>query len=193
MLGYCRDPSAEGGRHVSVWKNLGEHTVYENPWLRVNLADVELPDGRHLDHFLIRQRPVALATAVNENNEVLLLWRHRFIPDSWGWEIAAGVVEDGEDLEEAAAREMLEETGWRPTGPLHHLLTVEPSNGLSDARHHVYWAEGAEYVGHPQDDFESERREWVSLKDIPDLVARGEIRASNAAAALLMLHHMRLG
>ena len=84
MLGYCRDPSAEGGRHVSVWKNLGEHTVYENPWLRVNLADVELPDGRHLDHFLIRQRPDALATAVNENNEVLLLWRHRFIPDSWG-------------------------------------------------------------------------------------------------------------
>ncbi|HEV7626539.1 MAG TPA: NUDIX hydrolase, partial [Streptomyces sp.] len=32
------------------WKNLGERTVYENQWLRVNLADVLLPDGRHLDH-----------------------------------------------------------------------------------------------------------------------------------------------
>ncbi|MDF3290835.1 NUDIX hydrolase [Streptomyces silvisoli] len=159
----------------------------------MNLADVELPDGRHLDHYLIRQRPVALGTAVNEKNEVLLLWRHRFIPDSWGWEIAAGVVEDGEDLEAAAAREMLEETGWRPVGPMHHLLTVEPSNGLSDARHHVYWAEGADYVGHPADDFESERREWVPLKEVPELVARGEVRASNAAAALLLLHHMRLG
>ncbi|WP_225849852.1 NUDIX hydrolase [Streptomyces sp. HPF1205] len=178
---------------MAAWKNLGERTVYENPWLRVNLADVELPDGRHLDHYLLRQRPVALATAVNEKNEVLLLWRHRFIPDSWGWEIAAGVVEDGEDVQEAAAREMLEETGWRPVLPLRHLLTVEPSNGLSDARHHVYWAEGAEHVGDPEDDFESDRRAWVPLKDIPELVGRGEIRASNTAAALLLLHHMRLG
>lgn len=28
------------------WKNLGEHTVYENPWFRVRLAEVELPDGK---------------------------------------------------------------------------------------------------------------------------------------------------
>ncbi len=174
----------------SVWKNLGEHTVYENPWLRINLADVELPDGRHLDHYLMRLRPVALCTAVNEHDEVLLLWRHRFITDTWGWELAAGVVEDGEALEAAAAREMLEETGWRP-GPLKHLLTVEPSNGLSDALHHVYWSETAEYVGHPEDDFESERREWVPLSLVPELVAKGSVRSANAVAALLMLHQMR--
>jgi 8-oxo-dGTP pyrophosphatase MutT (NUDIX family) len=175
---------------VSVWRNLSEKTVYQNPWLTLNLADVELPDGRHLDHYLIRQRPVALATAVNEQDEVLLLWRHRFITDSWGWELAAGVVEQGESIEAAAAREMLEETGWRP-GPLQHLLTVEPSNGLSDARHHVYWSTSAEYVGHPEDDFESERREWVPLSRVPELIARGEVRSANAVAALLMLHRMR--
>lgn len=178
---------------MSVWKNHSEHTVYENPWLRVNLADVELPGGRRLDHFVLRQRPVALATAVNDRNEALLLWRHRFITDSWGWEIAAGMVEDGEDVVAAAAREMLEETGWRPLGPLRHLLTVEPSNGLSDARHHVYWAERAEHVGDPVDAFESERREWVPLKEVPDMVARGEVRSANAVAALLLLHRLRLG
>ncbi|SED16695.1 ADP-ribose pyrophosphatase YjhB, NUDIX family [Streptomyces sp. 2224.1] len=174
------------------WNNLSEKPVYANLWFRVNLADVELPDGRHLDHYLIRMRPVAVATVVNEANEVLLLWRHRFITDTWGWELAAGVVEDGEDIAAAAAREMEEETGWRP-GPLHHLLTVEPSNGLTDARHHVYWSEEAEYTGLPQDGFESERREWVSLKLVPDMVARGEVPAAGMAAALLMLHHLRLG
>lgn len=178
------------GRAMSVWKNLGEHEVYSNPWLRINLADVELPDGRHLDHYLMRLRPVALCTAVNAGGEVLLLWRHRFITDTWGWELAAGVVEDGESLEAAAAREMLEETGWRP-GPLKHLMTVEPSNGLSDALHHVYWSESAEYVGHPEDDFESERREWVPLSLVPELVAKGSVRSANAVSALLMLHQMR--
>ena len=177
---------------MSVWRNHGEHEVYSNPWLRINLADVELPDGRHLDHYVMRLRPVALATVVNERDEALLLWRHRFITDTWGWELAAGVVEAGESVQEAAAREMLEETGWRP-GPLQHLLTVEPSSGLSDALHHVYWSQSAEYVGHPQDDFESERREWVSLARVPELVAKGDVRSANAVAALLLLHQLRLG
>ena len=174
------------------WKNLGENTVYENQWLQVNLADVELPDGRRLDHYLIRLRPVAMATAVNERNEVLLLWRHRFITDSWGWELAAGVVEEGEDLAEAAAREMVEETGWRP-GPLRHLMTVEPAGGLVDARHHIYWSTSAELVGHPADDFESERREWLPLKETPDLIGRGEVPAANTTAALLMLYRLHFG
>jgi 8-oxo-dGTP pyrophosphatase MutT (NUDIX family) len=171
------------------WKNLGEHTVYENPWLRVNLADVELPDGRHLDHYLIRQRPVALATAINEHGEALLLWRHRFITDTWSYELAAGVVEEGENVADAAAREMLEETGWRP-GPLKHLMTVEPQHGLTDGKHHIYWTDDAEYVGPPEDDFESSRRDWVPLIEIPAMVQRGEIVSANAVAALLLLSHM---
>lgn len=173
------------------WKNLGEHDVYSNRWFTVRLADVELPDGRHLDHYLIRQRPVALATAVNERDEVLLLWRHRFITDTWSYELAAGVVEEGEDIAAAAAREMLEETGWRP-GALQHLMTVEPQHGLTDARHHVFWAECAEYVSDPEDDFESSRRDWVPLKEVPDMVQRGQIASANAVAALLMLYHLRV-
>lgn len=171
------------------WKTHSEKPVYRNRWFEVNLADVELPNGRHLEHFVIRQRPVALTAAINERNEVLLLWRHRFITDTWGWELPAGVVDDGETVEQAAAREMLEETGWR-AGPLHRLLTVEPANGLSDALHHVCWTEGATYVGHPDDDFESGRREWVPLERIPDLINKGEIRSANAVAALLLLHNM---
>jgi 8-oxo-dGTP pyrophosphatase MutT (NUDIX family) len=179
------------GMSVSVWHNLGERTVYENRWVSVNMADVELPDGRHLDHTVIRLRPVAVATVVNEANEVLLLWRHRFITDAWGWELPSGGTGDGEDPATAAAREFEEETGWRP-GPMQLLLAVDPMPGISTSHHRVYWSDQAERVGEPRDGFESARREWVPLEKVPELITRGEIRSANAVAALLMLRHLRL-
>jgi 8-oxo-dGTP pyrophosphatase MutT (NUDIX family) len=175
------------------WTVHGRRTLYESEWVNLSLEDVELAEGRRLEHHVIRMPRQSVAVVVRDDaDRVLLLWRHRFITDSRGWELAAGVVEDGEDIAVAAARELEEETGWRP-GPLQHLMSVEPSNGLTDARHHIFWAEEGEYLGHPVDDFESDRREWVPLKLVPDMVARGEVPAANMAAALLLLHHLRLG
>lgn len=176
---------------MSVWRNVGERTVYENRWLKVAMADVELPDGRHLDHTVIRLRPVAVAAVVNEADEVLLLWRHRFITDAWGWELPSGGTGEGEDPAAAAAREFEEETGWRP-GPMQLLLAVDPMPGISTSHHRVYWSDRAERIGEPRDAFESARREWVPLKRVPELVARGEIRSASAVAALLMLHQQRI-
>ncbi|MFI6875814.1 NUDIX domain-containing protein [Streptomyces sp. NPDC050400] len=181
-----------GGDSVSVWRNLGERTVYENRWCTVNMADVELPDGRHLDHTVIRLRPVAVAIVVNDANEVLLLWRHRFITGAWGYELPSGGTGEGEDPAAAAARELEEETGWRP-GPMQLLLAVDPMPGISTSHHRVYWSDTAQQVREiPEDHHESSRRDWVSLDKVPDLITRGEIRSANAVAALLMLHQLRV-
>jgi 8-oxo-dGTP pyrophosphatase MutT (NUDIX family) len=119
-----------------------------------------------------------------KDGRVLLLWRHRFITDTWGWEIPVGKIDPGEDPACAAARETEEETGWRP-GPLAPLLRVEPTPGISDSVHHIYLANGAEHIGLPQDDFESDHVSWVPLADIPALISRGEISTATTLAALL--------
>ena len=67
------------------WKNLGEKPVAHTPWFQLNLAEVELPGGRRLDHYLLRLPPVVITAVVDGRDRVLMLWRHRFIPDSWGW------------------------------------------------------------------------------------------------------------
>jgi 8-oxo-dGTP pyrophosphatase MutT (NUDIX family) len=172
------------------WKTISETTVNANQWFSLNRADVELPDGTHLDHYLLRQPPVAVAALLNESNQVLLLWRHRFIPDSWEWELPSGKVEEGEEIADAAAREALEETGWAAV-ELRHLITVEVSGGFSDARHHVYWTEHANYVQAPVGVQESDRVEWISLDDVPHLIADGDIKAAHTVAALLTLRQLR--
>ncbi|MGQ4513761.1 NUDIX domain-containing protein [Streptomyces sp. DW26H14] len=158
-------------------------------WWAIGL---DRPGGCRLDHFLIRRRPVSVATAAHADDEVLMLWRHQVITDGWGWELPVGVLEDGESPEAAGACGMEEETGRRP-GPLRHLLAVEPSNGLSDARHHVYWSREATCIGHAEDDFESTRRSWVPLARVPAFIAQGRVPAANMAGGLLMPHHLRLG
>jgi 8-oxo-dGTP pyrophosphatase MutT (NUDIX family) len=166
------------------WTVHSEKPVYVDPWLEIRIADVELPDGRHLEHRLIRTSPGAGAVVTDEGRRVLLLWRHRFITDSWGWEIPVGRVDPGEDPAVCAAREVEEETGWRP-GPLRQMLRVEPTPGISNSVHHVFRADGAARIGPPEDDFESDRIEWVPLASVPELVRRGEIASGTTLAALL--------
>ncbi|MBB2909526.1 8-oxo-dGTP pyrophosphatase MutT (NUDIX family) [Streptosporangium becharense] len=166
------------------WQVHSEEPLYTDPWLDVRVADVELPDGRHLAHRLIRTAPGAGAVVVDEQRRVLLIWRHRFITDSWGWEIPIGKIDDGEEPAAAAAREVEEETGWRP-GPLRPLLRVQPTNGISDSVHHVFRADGATHIGPPTEGWEAERIEWVPLTDIRRLVGERDLVSGTSMAALL--------
>jgi hypothetical protein len=71
------------------WKVHGRRTMYESDWVDVHLDDVELPDGTHIDHHVLAM-PKAAQTAVvldDTGDHVLLLWRHRFVTDKWGWEV----------------------------------------------------------------------------------------------------------
>ena len=165
------------------WTVHSERPLYTDEWLDIRMADVELPDGRHLQHRLIRTPPGAGCVVVRAG-EVLLLWRHRFITGSQGWEIPIGKIEPGEDPAAAAARETEEETGWRP-GPLSFLLRAEPSPGLSTSAHSIYLADGAKRIGSPEDDFESDSVSWVPLANVPSLIGRGDITSGTTLAALL--------
>ncbi|MCS0639883.1 NUDIX hydrolase [Streptomyces sp. LP05-1] len=166
------------------WTVHGERSVYENPWMDVWLADVEQPDGYRFEHHVIRLRHVAVAAVVNERREVLMMWRHRFITDAWAWELPMGLVEAGETPGETAAREVLEETGWRP-GPLRPLVYAEPANGITDSQHHLFRADTAAYVGPPTERNESDRIEWVPLTEVRGMIDRREIVSGGSLVGLL--------
>jgi 8-oxo-dGDP phosphatase len=168
------------------WTVHGRRTIYDSTWVSLDLVDVEQPDGHRYEQHVVRMAgPVAATVMTDGTGRALLMWRHRHVTDTWGWEIPSGRIEAGESPEEAAAREAEEETGWRP-GPLRLMVASQPSNGSIDTVHYVFHADGAAYVGAPADGSEADRIEWVPLADVPGLIAKGEIVSGPTLIGLLM-------
>jgi 8-oxo-dGTP pyrophosphatase MutT (NUDIX family) len=114
-----------------------------------------------------------------------MMWRHRHVTGTWGWEIPSGRIKEGEAPEHAAAREAEEETGWRP-GSLRLLVASQPSNGSVDTVHYLFHGEAAEHAGPPSDTSEADRIEWMPLADIRRLIAKGEIVSGPTLIGLLL-------
>jgi len=172
------------------WNVHGEETLYDSEWVRLTLVDVEVPPtpghpGRRFFHHVVRSPgPAAGVVVFDPDRGVLLLWRHRFITDTWGWEIPAGGVDRGEASEAAARREVLEETGWEP-GPLTHLVDYFPINGLGDNRFDLWLAYGATHVGDPTDPTESERIEWLPVDRLRAEIDAGHLGDGLSLTAVL--------
>ena len=136
------------GDGSSRWKTFGERVIYDNPWVWLGQVDVELPDGERFWHHVVRLHRAAMMVLLDEQDRVLLLWRHRFVQDRWGWELPGGLIDEGEEPAETAARELEEETGYR-AGRVEHLITFQPMVGMVDSEHVVFVGRDAEKIGEP--------------------------------------------
>nr|WP_243711358.1 NUDIX hydrolase [Actinomadura sp. KC216] len=172
------------GRTLTPWKIHGERTVYDNRWVRLSLADVEPPDMERFEHHVVHLQRVAIAAVIDDQNRVLMLWRYRFVPQQWGWELPGGIVDEREDSKQAALREVEEETGWRPHS-LEHAVTYEPMVGMVDSPHEIFIGRGATRVGDPSDIEEQGEVAWIPLTDIQRLLKKGELMGSGTLVALL--------
>lgn len=146
---------------------------------------VRLPSGHVLDEYHVAEYPDwACVLALTEGGEAVLVEQYRYGIDRIGLELPAGAVDPGEDVAEAARRELLEETGyaaddWDKLGA----LAVEPGRHTNYG--HVFVARGARRVAAPEtDDAEDLRVRLVPSAGLPDLVRSGRIVHGVHAAAV---------
>jgi 8-oxo-dGDP phosphatase len=157
-----------------TWLNRGERVIYDSAWVQLVIADVLMPDGTQVDHHVVRMPREAAGTIIERNGRVLLMYRHRFITDTWGWEIPAGAVDAHETIEAGAIREALEESGWEPQ-TLAPLCRFFPANGVLGQTFHIFVSNDAVHRGEPTDVNESTRIEWFTPDEVRELLRSREI------------------
>jgi ADP-ribose pyrophosphatase len=98
------------------------------------------PDGREVRRDMIFHPGAVVILPVVDAEDICLLRNYRFVIGETLWELPAGTLEPGEELQHAARRELLEETGytaarWRSLGYLY------ASPGVLDEKLHLFVAE----------------------------------------------------
>jgi 8-oxo-dGTP pyrophosphatase MutT (NUDIX family) len=165
------------------WTVHGEKLVDQNRHIRLSTVDITLPDGGSFTQYVVAIPPAAMTLVVNDQREALLMRRHRFIIDRWVWELPGGYVDGAEDIEAAAAREVEEETGWRPRS-MEHMVTFQPAIGSVDQPQIIYLARGADLTDTPPDVNEAQEIRWWPLEEAVEMITRGEIVGASTVIAL---------
>lgn len=101
-------------RVLTPWRTLHSEAAFAGRFLEVHREHVTTGSGFVIpDYHVIRSPSWAAALCVTENQELVMVRQYRHGHEGFSLELPAGVIEPGEDPGLAAARELLEETGYQ--------------------------------------------------------------------------------
>jgi len=165
------------------------YLVRRPPWLVVRHQRFRLPTGREIaDYWISEFPPWVNVVAVTPRDEFVLVRQYRPGLGAVHYEIPAGVVDDSEEIETAARRELLEETGFGG-GRWSVLARLSANPALQNNITTTYLAEGVEQVSDPSpEQTEDLRVHLVNVAEAGRLVEEGEmIQALHLAPMLRYL------
>lgn len=168
------------------WTTLkSEIIVSRPPWLRVRHDEVRLPDGCINPEFYVLEYPDWVnVIAITEDGKFVMELQYRYGIDRTCYEIPAGVMEEGETPEQAARRELEEETGYTG-GVWTHLMSASGNASTTSNLTHSFLAVGVKPNGKRHlDKTEDLDVELLTRSQVYDLLLRDEIKQSQMAAPL---------
>ena len=167
------------------WQASTLQTLVKNPHFSVLLQNVIVPDGTAKTYYTIQFPRPAIGVVVRRGTDFLLLHQYRFIVDEFVWAIPSGGVEAGESLEQAAMRELREETGLvvNSVRPLMHCYA---SYGCSNQQFVILLAQDPEPSPASYDKNEVISWRWFSREEILQMVLTNRIVDNLSLSPILL-------
>jgi ADP-ribose pyrophosphatase len=174
-----------------VWKTLSSREVYASPpWIRVVDDRIELPDGRIVESFHRVLLPdYAIIFPVLADGRVLAVRSYRHGPATFVLGFPGGGIDKGETPEQAARRELMEETG-HVAERLTAIGSYVTGANVRGAGCHMFLATGCRKTAEPDSGDLEEQELLCMTRDEVAAVLRGNrfhilAHAAIAARALI--------
>jgi ADP-ribose pyrophosphatase len=166
---------------------LESEEIFAGRVFRVVRERFRTPLGRTVVQELVLHPGAAVVVPLPDPRSILLVRQYRHAARSFLWEVPAGRLEPGEAPEEAARRELHEETGFR-AARWRRLGGFFPAPGVTSEFMHLFVAEGLAPDGGAEPDEDEEIETGIfPIDEVQARVRRGEIRDGKTIAALALL------
>ena len=175
---------------VAMSKTQQGQTAFDGRLFNVEVLKVQDRHGREQRREVVRHPGAVLIVPLIDATRVVMIRNHRIAVAERLWEFPAGKLEKGEDPQDAAARELEEETGYR-AGRIRKLGEFYTSPGFTDELMRVFVAENLAHVGQRLELDEDIEVEAVALTEVGAMIRDGRLRDGKSIAGLFMWQTQR--
>jgi ADP-ribose pyrophosphatase len=170
------------------WRTRSSRLIHSNPWLSLREDIVEMPNADTTTYGVVTLGDCVGVLPFLDDNTVLLIRQYRYVASMVRWEMPTGGVHLHESFEDAAQRELLEETGYR-AGHLSYISSLHTSKSVVDETAHLFAAsdlstDGGWIGGDSTEFIEVHPTPW---QRVVQMVHSGEITDAMTIIAVLQL------
>ena len=157
--------------------------IYEGRVINLRVDTVVTQSGTHKME-IVEHSGAVVVIAQPAPDEIVLVRQHRHAIGVDTWEVCAGGIDPGETPEQAAIRELREETGYRAR-TIQRLWSAYSTPGFCDELLHFFHTDAYD-VGEPEPDAEEEIEvATFPLGRVREMIERDELRDAKTQVAVL--------
>jgi ADP-ribose pyrophosphatase len=160
--------------------------IFKNPWIQLYQDKIETRNGKTIDYTWYKASDVVVIVPFLDSSTLIMIRQYRYPLRKVLLEFPAGHIENGEDVKEAAKRELLEETGYLAK-ELRYLYTYHPSVSKSRQLVHIFKGEGLIENESKHDSTEDIISvDTVSIIELKDMITKRKIESAGTLLAYLI-------
>ncbi len=179
-----------GKERITLERTLDSKEIYKGRVINLKVDTVELAGGNISTREIVEHPGAVCIIPVKKDGKIVFVSQYRKPVEKTLIELPAGKLEDGEDPETCAVRELEEETGYS-AGKIEYLFSFYTSPGFSNEILHLFMAT---YLtpgeANPDEDEKVEVME-LDIDKAVKMIAEGSIRDSKTIIGVLALLNRR--